>query len=111
MKQSTSRFWFQVFPAILLLGFSGVAQQPQDKPAKQELALEVTNPGGRTMEMRAFDGGGGGAANFKRIADWKPSREGEIVKSLDFKIGREADIVIAHLSVTMENEKVVDVGT
>jgi len=111
MKQSTTSFRLQVLPAILLLCFSGVAQQRQDTPAKQELALEVSNLGAGPWEIPAFDGGGGGAANFRRIQAWKPSSKEEIVKSIDFKIGREADIVIAHLSVTLENEKVVEVGT
>jgi hypothetical protein len=111
MKQSPTCFRLQVLPAILLLCFSGVAQQRQDTPAKQELALEVSNLGAGPWEIPAFDGGGGGAANFRRIKAWKPSSKEEIVKSIDFKIGREADIVIAHLSVTLEKEKVVEVGT
>ena len=111
MKQSTTCFRLQVLPAILLLCFSGVAQQRQDTAAKQELALEVSNLGAGPWEIPAFDGGGGGAANFRRIKAWKPSSKEEIVKSIGFKIGREADIVIAHISVTLENEKVVEVGT
>jgi hypothetical protein len=111
MKHSTTCFRLQVLPAILLLCFSGVAQQRQDTPAKKELALEVSNLGAGPWEILAFDGGGGGAANFRRIKAWKPSSKEEIVKSIYFKIGREADLVIAHLSVTLENEKVVEVGT
>jgi hypothetical protein len=111
MKQSTTCFRLQVLPAILLLCFGGAAQQPEGTPTKQELALEVSNLGAGPWEIPAFDGGGGGAANFRRIKAWKPSSKEEIVKSIDFKIGREADIVIARLSVTLENEKVVEVGT
>jgi hypothetical protein len=111
MKQSTTCFRLQVLPAILLLCFGCVAQQRQDIPAKQELALEVSNLRSGPWEIPAFDGGGGSEAHFRRIKEWKPSREEESVKSIDFKIGREADIVIAHLSVTLENEKVVEVGT
>jgi hypothetical protein len=111
MKQSTTCFWLQVLPAILLLCFGCVAQQRQDTPAKQELALEVSNLRAGPWEIPAFDGGGGSAARFRRIKEWRPSSEEEIVKSIDFKIGREDDIVIAHLSVTLENEKVVEVGS
>src|SRR4029453_9794326 len=105
MKQSTTCFRLQVFAAILLLCFSGVAQQRQDTPAKQELALEVSNLGAGPWEIPAFDGGGGGAANFRRIKAWKPSTREEIVKSIEFKIGREADLVIARLSVTWKMKR------
>jgi len=112
MKHSTTCFRLQVASVVLLLCFSGVAGQRQGTAAKQELALEVSNLGdGPPWEIPAFEGGGGSAANFRRIKAWKPLREGEIVKGIGFKIGREADIVIAHLSVTLENEKVLEVGT
>lgn len=110
MKQSTTCFRLQVLPAILLVCFSGIAQQQQDTRAKQELALEVSNLGGGPWEIPAFEGGGGSATNFRRIKSWKASSKEETVRSVDFKIRREADIVIAHLSVTLENEKVVEVG-
>jgi hypothetical protein len=89
MKQSTTCFRLQALPAILLLCFGCVAQQRQDIPAKQELALEVSNVPAGPWEIHAFDGGGGSAANFRRIKEWKPSREDESVNSIDFKIGRE----------------------
>src|SRR5688572_23098666 len=110
MKQSTTCFRLTVGTAVLLC-FSGVAGQRQDTAAKRELALEVSNLGAGPWEIPAFEGGGGSAANFRRIKAWKPSREDDVVKSIDFKIDREADIVIAHLSVTLENEKVMEVGT
>ncbi|MGI9166797.1 MAG: hypothetical protein ACR2G5_10510, partial [Pyrinomonadaceae bacterium] len=111
MKQSTTCFRLQILPAILLLCFSGVAQQRQDTPAKQELALEVNTGVDRPWEILAFNGGGGEAYNFRRIKSWKPS-SGEVpVVNIGFKIGRDAEIVIAHLSVRLENDKEVMVGT
>ena len=79
MKQPITRFPFHILAEILFLCFSGVAQAPQDKPAKQDLALEVTRPGSRTMEIPVFEGAGAlasssgaSAANFKRIKEWEP---------------------------------------
>ena len=120
MKPSMLRYRFQVLAAILLFCFSAVAQQIQDKPPKQRLAVEVSNNlSDQPWEILVVDGArslaSSGAdvltADFKRIKEWKASKEGEIVRSVNFKNGREGDVVIAHVSVTMENEKVVAVGT
>ncbi|HEX3100650.1 MAG TPA: hypothetical protein VHQ01_02600, partial [Pyrinomonadaceae bacterium] len=118
MKQSTTRFPYHVLAAILFLCISGPAQQVQDKPIQQKLAIEISNLGDRPWEIPVFvanplasSGADASAANFKRIKEWKPSKEGEIVKSIDFKNELEGDVVIARVSVTLENEKVVVIRT
>ncbi len=111
MKQSTTCFRLRILPAILVVCFSGVAQQRQDTPANQELALEVNTGFDRPWEILAFNGGGGEAYTFRRLRSWKPSSEESPVVSIGFKISREAEIVIAHLSVRLENDKEAMVGT
>ena len=63
------------------------------------------------MELPAFKGGGGSGANFRRIESWKPSSTEATVSDIDFKIDRDGDIVIVHLSVRFENDKEALVGT
>ena len=111
MKQSTKCLRLEILPAILLLCFSAVAQPRQDVPPKQELALEVNTSVGSLWEMPAFNGGGGEAFNFKRIASWEPSSNESPVASIVFQLTREGWMVIARLSVRLENYKEVMVGT
>ena len=75
--------------------------------------MEVRNGdnGPSRWEIPAFNGGGGEGGNFRHIKSWKPSSGEAPVASIVFKIGRDADIVIVDLSVRLENEKVVAVGT
>lgn len=97
---------------LLLLCLSGVAQERPSTPVKHDLALAVERGGEYpTMEIPAFNGGYAGAAAFRRIKSWQPSTGEALVDDLIFKIAREAKTVIAHLSVRMENEKEVLVGT
>ena len=110
MKHSMICSWFKVLPALLLLCLSVVAQQRQDTVVKQELALAVSNGVDRPSEIPAFNGGSG-TVNFRRIETWKPTSKEETVNDVYFKIDREGEIVIAHLSVRLENEKQVMVGT
>lgn len=111
MKRSTIVSPLKILAGILLLGPGVVAQERQDAPAKQELALEVSRGVGRPMEIPAFKGAFASAASFMRIESWKPSSKETTVKSIDFRIDREGDIVIAHVSVRLENEKVLMVGS
>lgn len=99
------------FPVILLLCFSAFGQQPADTVVNRDLALEVNRGVDRPWVLRAFTGGGGEASNFKRIDSWKPSNGEAPVAGILFKLGREGDIVIAHLSVRLENDKQVPVET
>ncbi|MEP6818297.1 MAG: hypothetical protein ABJA18_02115 [bacterium] len=111
MRQTTTCLGLQILLAILLLCFGGVAQQRPGRTANPALDLEVNTGADRPWEIPAFDGGGGEGSNFRRIKSWKPS-SGEIpVVSIVFKIAREAEIVIAHLSVRLENDKEVLVNT
>lgn len=111
MKQQTICVALKIVPALLLLCLSGVGQQRTDTAVKQELALEVDSGEDQPMEIPAFSGAHAEAATFRRIKSWKPSRGEASVASIIFKIGREADVVIAHLSVRSENDKEVMVGT
>jgi hypothetical protein len=113
MKQYTMGLRLKTLLAILLLCLSVIAQQRQDKAVKQELAVEVSHgdDGPWRWEIPAFNGGGGEGGNFRHIESWKPSSGEAPVASIVFKIGRDADIVIVDLSVRLENEKVVAVGT
>jgi len=97
-----------VMPAMLLVCLTCVAQQ-QQKSA--ELAVRINNGNERPWEILAFNGGGGGMANFKRLSSWVSSAHESPVTQILFKIDREADLVITHLSVTLANEKHVSVGT
>ena len=97
---------------LLLLCLSGVAQERPSTPVKHDLALAVELGGAhQTIEIPAFNGGYAGIASFRRIKSWQPSTGEALVDDLIFKIAREAKTVIAHLSVRMENEKEVLVGT
>jgi hypothetical protein len=111
MKQSTISFPLKVLAAILLLCFSGVAQQPKDSALEQDLALEVNKGDDRPWEIPAFNGAGGEACGVERIKSWKPSIGESPVVCLIFKIGREADVVIAYLSVRLANEKQILAST
>jgi hypothetical protein len=97
-----------VLPAILLVCLTCVAQQ-QQKSA--ELAVRINNGNERPWEIPAFNGGGGSTATFKRLSSWAPSTEESPVTQILFKIDREADFVITHLTVSLANEKPVKVGT
>ena len=99
--------------AILLfcLCFNGAAQQQQASTQQPDLALEVIGSNYPTWEIPALNGGRGVTSGFSRIKSWKPSSGELAVESLVFKIGREADIVITHLSVKLANEKEVLVST
>ena len=98
--------------AILLfcLCLNGAAQQ-QQSAQQPDLALEVIGSNYPTMEMPAPNGGRGETSWFNRIKTWKPSSGESPVESLVFKFGREADLVITHLSVRLANEKEVLVST
>jgi hypothetical protein len=97
---------------LLLLCLSGVAQERPSTPVKHELALAVELGGEyETIEIPAFNGGYAGVASFRRIKSWQPSTGEALVNDLIFKIAREAEIVIAHLSARLENDKEVLVGT
>lgn len=111
MKQQTIWVLLKIVPVLLLLCLSGVAQTPPDTAVKQDLALRVASGIDRPWEIPAFKGGGGSAANFRRIESWKPSSTEATVSYIDFKIDRDGDIVIVHLSVRLENDKEVLVGT
>jgi hypothetical protein len=111
MKHSTKFSRLRILPAILFLSLSVIGQQPPDAAVKLDLALEVDRGVDRKLEIPAFDGGGGEAANFQRIKSWKPSNGEVPVVGIVFKIGREADIVITDLSLRLENDKVINVGT
>jgi hypothetical protein len=110
MKQQTICHWLKIVPALLLLCLSGVAQRRPDTAVKQELALRIGN-GIVPWELQAFKGGGGSGDNFRRIESWKPSSKEATVSDIEFKIDRDGDIVIVHLSVSLENDKEVLVGT
>src|SRR5882762_3204126 len=111
MKQSTVCFRLKILPAILLLCFSGVAQQPQDSNLEHDLDLEISKGDDRAWDIPAFNGGGGETSDFKRIKSWKsPIGESPVV-GLIFKIRREADVVIVYLSTRLANEKAALVGT
>lgn len=99
--------------AILLfcLCLNGAAQQQQASAQQPDLALEVISSNYPTLEMPALNGGHGETSWFDRIKAWKPSSGESTVESLVFKFGREADIVITHLSVRLANEKEVLVST
>ncbi|MFN2406726.1 MAG: hypothetical protein ABR594_11785 [Pyrinomonadaceae bacterium] len=97
-----------VLPAIMLLCLTCVAQQQQNSP---ELAVRINNGNERPWEIPAFNGGGGSMANFKRSSSWVPSADESPVTQILFKIDRQADLVIAHLTVSLANEKQVSVGT
>jgi len=108
MKPQTIWIPLRLVP-LLLLCLSGVAQE---RPLKHELALAVELGGAhQTIEIPAFNGGYAGVASFRRLNSWKPATGEALVDDLIFKIAREAEIVIAHLSVRMENDKEVLVGT
>ena len=111
VKQQTICVRLKSVPALLLLCLSGVAQQRPDTAVKHDLALRVSNGIDRPWELPAFKGGGGSAASFRRIESWKPSGKEATVSYIDFKIDRDGDIVIVHLSVRLENDKEVLVGT
>ena len=111
MKRSTICFRLNVLAAILLFCPNGVVPQQQESALKPDLALEVNRGDDRPWEIPAFNGGRAEASSFKRIKSWKPSSGESPVVSLVFKIGREADIVIVHLSVRLANEKEVLVST
>lgn len=112
MKQQKICLRLKIVPALLLLCLSGVAQQGSDRAVKHELALEVDRGGEyRPMEIPAFNGAHAEAAAFRRSKSLKPSSGEEIVADIIFKIGRDADTVIAHLSVRLDNDKEVMVGT
>jgi hypothetical protein len=97
---------------LLLLCLSGVAQERPSTPVKHELALAVELGGAhQTIEIPAFNGGYAGVASLRRLNSWKPSTGEALVDHLIFKIVREAETVIAHLSVRMQNDKEVLVGT
>ena len=110
MNHSTICSWLRVLPALLLLCLSVVAQQLQDTTVSRELALAVSWGVDEPREIPAFKGGGG-TFSPRRIESWKPSSKEATVNDVIFKIDREGEIVIAHLSVRLENEKQVMVGT
>src|SRR5688572_22410947 len=111
MKPQTIWIPLRLVP-LLLLCLSGVAQERPSTPLKHELALAVELGGAhQTIEIPAFNGGYAGVASFRRLNSWKPATGEALVDDLIFKIAREAEIVIAHLSVRMENDKEVLVGT
>ena len=111
MKPQTIWIPLRVVP-LLLLCLSGVAQERPSTPVKHELALAVELGGEyETFEIPAFNRGSAGIGSFRRIKSWKPSLGEALVDELIFKIAREVEIVIADLSVRMENDKEVLVGT
>lgn len=110
MNQSIIFSRLKILPAMLLLCLGAVAQQQQATPAKQDLALEVDRGEYPPMEIPAFNGAHAEAAAFRRIKSWKPATRGGTVESIIFKIGREDHIVIARVSVRLENDKEVLVG-
>lgn len=111
MKQSRIILRLEILPAFLALCLYAGAQQPPNTAANHDLALEVSKGDERHWEIPAFNGAGGEAVSFRRIKSWKSSSGEPPVVSLIVKIGREDDIVIAHLSVRLANEKEVPVGT
>ena len=110
MKHFTICSCLKILPALLLLCLSVVSQQRQDTTVKRELALAVSWGADEPREIPAFEGGGG-TFSPSRIESWKPSSKEATVNDVIFKIDREGEIVIAHLSVRLENEKQVRVGT
>ncbi len=112
MKQQTICVRLRTVPVLLLLCLTGAAQQRSDSVIKHELALEVDRGGEhRKMEIPAFNGAHAEAAAFRRIKSWKASSGEVLVADIIFKISREVETVIAHLSVRLENDKEVKVGT
>lgn len=113
MKQSTRCIRPNILAAILLfcLCLNGAAQQQKASAQQPDLALEVIGSNYPTWEIPALNGGRGVTSGFNRIKSWEPSSTESPVESLVFKIGREADIVIAHLSVRLTNEKELLVST
>lgn len=110
IKHFTICPWFRILPALLLLCLSVVPQQRQDTTVKRELALAVSYGVDEPREIPAFKGGGG-TFTPSRIESWKPSSNEATVDDVIFKIDRDGETVIAHLSVRLENEKQVMVGT
>jgi hypothetical protein len=111
MKQSAMGFWLRILAAILLLSLNVFAQVQQDTVAKQELALEIRTGDDGWWEIPAVNGASGETGNFRRLKSWKPVSGEPPVAVIVFKIDREADLVIAHLSVRLENDKIVTAAT
>lgn len=111
MKPQTIWIPLRIAP-LFFLCLSGVAQERPSTPVKHELALAVELGGAHpTMEIPAFNGAYAGVASFRRLNPWRPSTGEALVDDLIFKIAREAETVIANLSVKLENDKEVLVGT
>ena len=111
MNLLSLRIFHEVLTIVLLLCFTCAAQPSQHVTAEQELGLEVDRGISQPLELRVVKGGGAGIASFRRIKSWRPSAGEAPVNDILFKFDREADSVIAEISVSLENEKEVKIGT
>ncbi len=111
MKRSTICSRVTILSLLMLLSLGEVAQQAPTAAVKPDLALEINNGDNRPWMMLVFGVGGGQLSSFTRIESWKPASGEAPVDSIGFKIEREAGILVAHLSVKLENEKEVFIAT
>jgi hypothetical protein len=105
----TRKTWLRSLSAILLAFFSTAAQQQENKSPELAVLVETGQQSG--FEIPAFDGGGGSTSGFGLIKSSKVVLEKSAVRELNFRINREGEVVIIHLSVKLANEKEVPVGT
>jgi hypothetical protein len=94
--------------ATLLLFASTSGQEQKSAP---DLAVRVDTGEESAQEIPAFDGGGGGTARFKRLKSANAITDQTRVTDLFFKINREGDVVVTHLSVRLANQKEIAIGT
>jgi hypothetical protein len=90
----------------ILMSLTAIAQ----RASTPELALRVEMQE-RVWEIPAFNGGGGGSRDPKRLESWIPPPGQPAVSELNFKINCEADVVVTTVLVKLTNEKELVVGT